>query len=200
MMKYLTLTAITVMFCLALSSPKSFATTDAMEPLLGEIKWVAFNFAPRGWAKCDGQILPINQNQALFSLLGTMYGGDGRTSFALPELRGRLMMHEGHGPGLSVRSLGQRSGSENSTLSSSELPSHNHVSYASSERASNTNPQNGVIGTPSRSRIFSNQAPLATMDPSTIDSAGNSQAHTNMAPSNTLNCIIALQGIFPARN
>jgi microcystin-dependent protein len=199
-MKYLTLKTAAAIFYFGLFSPTTFATTDAMEPLLGEMKWVAFNFAPRGWAKCDGQILPINNYQALFALLGTTYGGDGRTTFALPELRGRLMMHAGNGPGLSEQRLGQRGGNESSTLTNNELPNHSHGSYASSERASNTNPQSGVLGTPSRSRVFSNEIPLVTMDTSTIDSSGNNQTHTNMAPSNTLNCIIALQGLFPSRS
>jgi len=166
-----------------------------MEPFLAEIILFAGNFAPRGWALCQGQILPINQNQALFSLLGTTYGGDGRTSFALPDLRGRVPIHPGHGPGLSNYDLGQKGGTETNTLTPNQLPSHNH-SIGAAEEATATDPSGGyVAGT--GAAAFSASADVQLKP---TNNAGGGQAINNMQPFNCLNYIISLQGVFPSRN
>ncbi|ABM04357.1 phage Tail Collar domain protein [Psychromonas ingrahamii 37] len=178
----------------------SYATTDAIQPLLGEIKWVGFNFAPRDWAFCDGQLLPIAHNTALFALIGTIYGGDGITTFALPELRSRVMIHKGRGAGLSNRAIGQKAGEERVVLSPAELASHNHLLKGSSSSANSTLPQDGTPATLRRSRIYNAMLPDVDMDITALANAGGRQSHDNVAPSLTLNCIIALEGIFPSRN
>jgi microcystin-dependent protein len=175
------------------------ASKAGVEPFVGEISWVPYNFAPRGWAFCDGQILQIAQNTALFSLLGTTYGGDGRTTFALPDVRSRMMVHAGQGPGLSPRQLGQKGGEENVTLSAAEMPSHNHSQNASTGNPTSASPDNNVLASPRRTRIYDNQANV-TMAANTIGAVGGSQAHNNMPPYTVLHCIIALQGIYPSRN
>jgi len=164
------------------------------EPFLAEIRLVGFNFAPRGWAFCDGQILPINQNQSLFSLLGTTYGGDGRTSFALPELRGRAAMHKGD----SIQQ-GDRSGSENHTLTIAELPNHSGALMASSDQAISTSPQKNVLASKPRrgTTAFTDQSTSAGLAGLTT---GGGQAHNNMQPYLAVNHIIALSGLFPSRN
>lgn len=178
----------------AFVSTNAFSTTDSMDPLLGEMKWVAFNFAPRGWTTCDGQILPIANNQALFSLIGTIYGGDGRTTFALPDLRGRLMLHDSDD-----YRLGSRGGEESNTLTIANLPSHTHSLSGSSARANSTLPDDRSPANTSRTKLYGNGAIDKTMDGDTISATGGSQPHNNMMPSTTLNCIIALQGRFPPR-
>ena len=180
------------------------------EPFIGEIRVFGFNFAPRGWAMCDGQLLPINQNQALFSLLGTIYGGDGRTTFALPDLRGRAAMHMGHGPGLSSRPLGQKSGTENNTLSVNQLPSHNHVVTATARckhTAGNTNDAVGHVWADdagAASATYSDLAPDNNMSSAAIEttcsSVGGGQSVNNMQPFQVVNYCIALEGLFPSRN
>lgn len=183
-------------------TPNSQAAS--MEPILGEIKMVGFNFAPVGWAICNGQLLPIAQNSALFSLLGTTYGGDGRTTFALPDLRGRVPINQGQGPGLSQRVIGEILGEENHTLTSTEMPAHTHpvtVNPAcSAEDASNGSPVGQVPAT-STTPAYTSPA-TGTMAPSsgTAGIAGGSQPHNNMQPSLTVNFIIALQGIYPSRS
>lgn len=155
-----------------------------------------FNFAPRSWAFCDGQLLPISQNTALFSLLGTTYGGDGRTTFALPDLRGRVPLHEGTGPGLSSYLLGQKGGLENVTLTTAQIPAHTHSPQCSSDDPNSGSPANGfpaAVGTPIYSTT-QNASMGAT------GSAGGSQSHENRPPYLALNFCIALQGIFPSRN
>lgn len=184
----------------AIMSSKVYATTDSSSPLLGEIKWVAFNFAPRGWASCDGQILPINSNQALFSLLGTTYGGDGRTSFALPDLRGRAMVHEGQGPGLSYRLLGSEGGTERHTLTAAELPVHSHSASAASGDATSVLPIGRASADTRRGDIYAAGPADTDLNAAAIAASGGSLAHENMMPRNTLHCIIALQGQFPSRN
>lgn len=174
-------------------------TTSANQPFIGEVAWVPYNFAPRGWAFCDGQLLPIASNTALFSLLGTTYGGDGRTTFGLPDVRSRTLIHEGHGPGLTSRPLGQKGGEESVTLNESQMPSHTHTQMASSGSATDTSPAGNVLASPSRTRIYDDTANVA-MDGSVIGNAGGNLPHNNMQPYTTLNCIIALQGIFPSRN
>lgn len=170
------------------------------DPFIGEVQWFAGNFAPRGWALCDGQLLSIASNQALFSILGTIYGGDGRTTFALPEVRGRTLIHAGNGPGLSSRSLGGKSGTENETLYINEMPVHTHTLSASSGAASAIAPANNVLASPGRTRLYESGTANTSMHSSSIDNTGGGQSHNNMQPYNTLNCIIALQGTFPSRN
>ena len=170
------------------------------EPFLAEIRIFGFNFAPRGWALCDGQILPINQNQSLYSLLGTTYGGDGRTTFALPDLRGRVPIHVGASDGRNYQ-LGQKAGEETHTLSVSEMPQHGHAAQASSAGADSPLAANDVLATTSAVDIYvDNPSSLAAMRNAAIRPAGGSQAHENMQPFLALNFCIALQGLFPSRN
>src|SRR2546425_10960216 len=166
------------------------------EPFLSEIRIRSFVFPPKGWALCDGQLLPINQNQALFSLLGTTYGGDGRVNFALPDLRARVPIHMGSG-----HTLGERGGEQAHTLSSSELPTHTHVANATSIAATAGNPANNRLLSKSvQSALYANASNLVAMDPQTIAPVGGSQAHLNMQPFLVLNFCIALQGVFPSQN
>lgn len=168
-------------------------------PFVGEIRWVGFNFAPRGWAFCDGQLLAISQNDALFSLLGTIYGGDGRTTFGLPDLRGRAPVHMGSGPGLTPRNIGAKGGQENVTLSSTQLPAHPHTLKASSASASYGTAAGAILASKRRTRIYSSGTPNADMASNTLTTVGGNQSHNNMPPYRTLNCIIALTGIYPSR-
>jgi microcystin-dependent protein len=165
------------------------------EPFLAEIRMVGFNFAPRGWAFCDGQILPINQNQSLFSLLGTTYGGDGRTSFALPDLRGRTPVHFGQG-----YALGQKIGAETHTLTANEMPQHTHTLRASSLVADSAVPTGHALAAGTTPEGYRRPEDLAAMRAGTISSAGASQAHQNMQPFLAVHFCIALQGLFPSRN
>jgi len=174
----------------------------AQEPFLGQMTFWAGNFAPRGWALCDGQILPINQYQALYSLLGTTYGGDGRTTFALPDMRGRSPVHAGSGPGLTPRQLGAKLGSEFNTLTVGQLPSHNHTGdLKATSTASNTTSANGAAlatGGAYAGRASLDQTMAAGS--AVTGNTGGGQQVNNLQPSTVLNCIIALQGIFPSRN
>jgi microcystin-dependent protein len=161
------------------------------EPFLSEIRIMSFVFPPKGWALCNGQLLPINQNQALFSLLGTTFGGDGRVNFALPDLRGRTPIHVG-----SSHTLGERGGEQAHTLNISELPTHTHVANASGANAGvNTGAGNYLA---SSNNAYSTPINLTSISPSTITNVGGSQAHLNMQPFLTLSFCIALQGIFPS--
>lgn len=164
------------------------------EPFLSEIRLMSFGFAPKGWALCNGQLLPINQNQALFSLLGTTYGGDGRVNFALPDLRGRAPIHVGSG-----HTLGERGGEQSHTLSIAELPTHTHQLNGTNTAASLDTPGGNLLGQPSIN-AYGGPASLGAMNPGTIANAGGSQAHLNMQPFLTINFCIALQGIFPSPN
>jgi microcystin-dependent protein len=163
----------------------------AETPFMGELKLVAFNFPPKGWAQCDGQELQINQNQALFALLGTTYGGNGRTTFCLPDMRGRTPIHRG-----SANIQGEAGGEEAHRITQSEMPAHNHVVMA-------TNSQ-GNSGDPSYlakvSQTYGPAAGLTSIEPSTITTVGGSQVHNNLPPLLALNWCIALQGIFPSRD
>jgi microcystin-dependent protein len=178
------------------------------EPFLGQISIVGFNFAPRGWAFCDGQILPINQNPSLYSLLGTTYGGDGRTSFALPDLRGRIPLHEGQGPGLSPRTLGQKGGHEQVTLTTAEMPSHNHAvtarMRAEGRPGSLTDPTGNMLASGTGIYRANAAAEDVDMDPAMIavtqQNTGGGQPFITMGPYLALNFIIALQGLFPSRS
>jgi microcystin-dependent protein len=163
------------------------------EPFLSEIRIMSFVFAPKGWALCDGQLLPINQNQALFSLLGTTFGGDGRVNFALPDLRGRTPIHVGSG-----HTLGERGGEQAHTLSIAEIPTHVHVAQASSAAGTTNIPTNNVLA--SANNLWTAPNNLTPMLPATLTNVGGSQAHLNMQPFLTLNLCIALQGIFPSPN
>ena len=185
--------------CFLFSLSASTTVTYADEPFIGEMRWFAGNFAPRGWAFCDGQILQISQNSALFSILGTTYGGDGRTTFGLPDMRGRGMFHEGTGPGLSPHSLGQKAGNETETLNVTQQPTHGHTLRADSSGGDSVLPNDRVISKVGRLRVFAN-SPDSDMGVSSIASTGGSQSHNNMQPYTTLSCIIALQGVFPSRN
>lgn len=164
------------------------------EPYIGEIKIVAFNFAPRFYATCDGQLLPINQNQALFSILGTTYGGNGVTTFALPEMRGRVPIHVS-----GQISLGARAGEENHTLTVNELPTHLHQLNASSQPDTLGVPTGNYMATQSATGAYANSA-NASMVGNEVTNAGASQPHNNMQPYLVMNIIIALSGIFPPRN
>ncbi|MGV6800950.1 MAG: phage tail protein [bacterium] len=174
-----------------------------MEPFLGEIKLVGFNFAPRGWAFCDGALLPINSNQALFSLLGTIYGGDGRTSFALPDMRGRVSMHKGQGPGLTQRNIGSRSGAETTTQTTATMATHSHpVTVHVVDDDATTNEANGASLANAVGNTYSTAAVDGTLSASSASSAnvGGGQAMNNMQPYLVVSYVIALQGIFPSRN
>jgi microcystin-dependent protein len=167
-------------------------------PFMSEIKLVAFNFAPKGWALCNGQLLPINQNQPLFSLLGTTYGGDGRTNFALPDLRGTAAMHQGAG-----YSLGQFVGQENHTLQLGETPTHTHYIKATSSAGSISKPLNAFPANAAPTQIYSSGASpqqSTAMSAAMVASYGGSQSHPNMQPYLVMTYIIALTGIFPSRN
>ena len=165
------------------------------EPFIGEVKIASFAFAPRGWALCNGQLLPINQNQALFSLLGTTYGGDGRVTFALPNLQGRVPIHTGDG-----HTLGERGGEQAHTLSIAELPEHTHVAQASTSAGTQNIPADNLVLSQRAAEIYREPSNLGVMVAGTVTSAGGSQAHLNMQPFLALNFCIALQGIFPSPN
>lgn len=170
------------------------------EPFLGEIRMAGFNFAPQGWAFCNGQILSISQNTALFSLLGTTYGGNGQTTFALPNLQSRVPMHFGQGPGLSPRTQGESAGSENITLLSTQMPAHNHIINGVSEQGDISNPQNAVLAiSDNGGNQYSTNNPNTTMKPQAVSVAGGNQPHDNMQPYLVVNFIIALEGIYPSR-
>ena len=162
------------------------------EPFLSEIRLFTFQFAPKGWALCNGQLLPINQNQALFSLLGTTYGGDGRVNFGLPNLQGRVPIHMGNG-----HTLGERGGEQAHTLSTSEIPTHVHALNATNSNGVVNNPNNNFIG--AVNNMFTQSQTLVGFDPTSVTNVGGSQAHPNMEPFLVLNFSIALQGIFPSQ-
>lgn len=170
-------------------------------PFLAEIRIFPFNFAPKGWAFCDGQILPLSQNTALFSLLGTTYGGDGKSNFALPNLQGSAPMHPGQGPGLSLHDLGETGGSDTVTLLESEIPSHSHSLMASALNANLNapNPNNSIARTSPQQLYMPTAPPLVSLADQTIAPAGGDQPHNNLMPYLTLNFCIALQGVFPPR-
>lgn len=164
------------------------------EPFLSEIRIFSFVFPPKGWALCNGQLLPINQNQALFSLLGTTYGGDGRVNFGLPDLQARVPMHVGSG-----HTLGELGGEQAHTLSTAETPSHTHPVFASSSLGNAATPGGNVLASPLNQTYRSPDAPVG-LDPASVTGVGGSQAHQNMQPFLTLSFCIALQGIFPSQN
>lgn len=170
------------------------------EPFVGEIRMFAGNFAPRGWAFCDGQLLAVSQNDALFSLLGTVYGGDGRTTFALPDMRGRIPVHMGQGPGLSNYALGTKGGAEGVTLAVSQLPSHNHTLQAASDAANRKDAQSNLLGRSTSINLYTGDAPEGALASAAISNAGGSQVHGNLMPFLCVHFIIALFGIYPSRH
>ncbi len=170
------------------------------DPFVAEIRIFPFNFAPKGWAWCDGQLLPLSQNTALFSLLGTTYGGNGKSNFALPDLQGRSPMHPGQGPGLSLHDLGESSGSETVSLLVSEIPAHSHTLRASSDDGELRAPSaNRVLARSTSGFAYSSTTPNAPMAPEALAPAGGDQPHNNLQPYLTFYFNIALQGVFPPR-
>lgn len=187
---------VSFIFCMSIS-----INSLAQDFFLGEIRWVAFNFAPSGWAFCNGQILPINSNQALFSLLGTTYGGNGTTSFALPNVSGRAMIHAGQGPGLSNYQLGTTGGQETVTLTEAQLPSHQHTLNGSTTTATEADPDGNLLATKQRTSLYTSDTTIENqveLNAQSVAATGGSQPHENRPPYITLNCIIALVGVFPS--
>lgn len=194
-----TITILGLLLCLSFSN----ATSAQQEGFIGEIKMFGGNFAPRGWAFCDGQLLSISQNTALFSILGTTYGGDGRTTFGLPDLRGRVPMHAGNGLGLSSYRIGQQGGVETTTITVANLPAHSHpyAAPAVSEDGNTSVPTDAVpAGTKVLDKEYSTGTPNTTMRGGTVGNTGGNQAINNMQPYGVINYIIALQGVFPSRS
>jgi microcystin-dependent protein len=169
------------------------------DPFVAEIRIFPFNFAPKGWAFCDGQLMPLSQNTALFSLLGTTYGGNGKSNFALPDIQGNAVMHPGQGPGLSLHDLGETGGSETVSLIESEIPGHSHAMTASQGDGNERGPAGQLLAT--GIGISQYQAPQSqtALAPTAVAPAGGDQPHNNMQPYLTLNFCIALQGVFPPR-
>ena len=181
----------------ALTSVPIKQATAGIEPYLGEIMWVGYLFCPLGWADANGQLLPISQNNVLFALYGTTYGGDGRINFALPDLRGRVSVHVGTGPGLSSYSLGQEGGDEQVTLADSEMPSHNH-SINASGGAISKNAAGSIPGSPKQKFYDAPVNATTTLDNSAVSNTGGGNAHENLPPYLTLRACVALQGEFPS--
>ena len=171
------------------------------DPFIAEIIMFGGNFAPRSWAFCNGQLLPIAQNTALFSLLGTTYGGDGQTTFGLPGLQGRAPMHPGRGPGLTPRNLGEKGGEETVTLTTTQIPNHTHTLTASSATAGDSAPEGNVLANATRrDDVYGPATNLGNMAASSVGNTGGNEAHENMQPSLAVNFIIALQGTYPSRS
>ncbi len=168
------------------------------EPFVGEIRMFAGNFAPRSWAFCDGQLLAVSQNDALFSLFGTIYGGDGRTTFGLPDMRGRIPIHQGTGPGLSDRRLGSQGGQENVSLTANQVGAHTHSFMAENAPAGDGSPAGNTVATATGANIYGSGAGSA-MSPSTITATGAGQPHTNLMPTLCVHFIVALFGVYPSR-
>jgi microcystin-dependent protein len=170
------------------------------EPFIGEIRLFPYDFAPRGWAFCNGQLLSISQNTALFALLGTTYGGDGRVTFALPDLRGRVAVSSGEGPGLSAYELGGAGGVESVTLSEAELPAHTHPVSVNGASSGSSKPTNRYLGRASGATAYASSSNGTTLNPDAVVPAGGSQPHENRPPHLALNYCIALAGLFPSRD
>ncbi len=170
------------------------------EPFVGEIRMFAGNFAPRGWALCDGQLLAVSQNDALFSLFGTIYGGDGRTTFGLPDLRGRIPLHQGQGAGLSARRLGSKGGEEKVTVTTNQLASHTHDLNANTAAATGSAPLGKVLAEPTQDRIYKQVDQSVDTASTSIADSGGSQPHSNLMPTLCIHFIVALVGIYPSRH
>ena len=170
------------------------------EPFIAEIRIFAGNFAPRGWAFCNGQLLPVSQNTALFSLIGTTYGGDGRTTTALPNLQGRAPMHPGRGPGLTTRRLGESGGSASVTLAEAQMPGHSHAATVYSRPGDQADPAGHSLAGSGERNVYTPPQNLTIMGANAVTAAGGSQPHNNMQPFLALNFIIALVGLYPSRS
>ena len=170
------------------------------EPYVGEIRMFAGTFAPRGWALCDGQLLSVTGNDALFSLLGTIYGGDGRATFGLPDLRGRIPLHQGSGPGLSPRKIGAEFGEQTETLAANEVASHSHSVQVSSAGGTQNNPAGSYVAASPTVRVYRPGVPTDALDSAAVTPTGGGQSHDNMMPFLCVTFIIALVGVFPSRN
>ena len=170
------------------------------EPFVGEIRMFAGNFAPNGWAYCDGQLLAVSQNDALFSLYGTIYGGDGRTTFGLPDLRGRVPIHAGSGPGLSTRNLGAKAGAENVTLTTNQLPSHTHPVKGTNDAGNSTEPAGRLPASSTTIDLYVSTAPTVDFNASAVPAVGGSSSHNNLMPYLCIHFIIALFGVYPSRS
>ena len=171
-----------------------------MTPFVGEIRLFAGNFAPNGWLFCNGAQLPISENEVLFQLIGTTYGGDGQETFNIPDLQGRLPVHQGQGPGISQSyQMGESFGVEQVTLSTQQIPSHNHAFLASTASGSSANAANNVLAVPSDIRMYIRDVPNTTFPPTMLDPIGGSQPHDNMTPALVINYIISLFGVFPSQ-
>lgn len=174
-----------------------------MEPYVGELRLFAGTYAPRGWAFCDGRVLPVSENDALFSLIGTVYGGDGRTTFALPDLRGRIPLGQGQGRGLSERVVGQSFGTETVTLLATQMPAHNHRLSASRTEAVSPSPADAVFASNASNKFYapnSGSAPQESLAPRSVAAVGGNQPHNNIMPGTAIHYIIALFGIYPSQN
>jgi microcystin-dependent protein len=169
------------------------------EPFVGEIRMVGFNFPPVGWAFCDGQLLPISENDVLFTLIGTTYGGDGQTTFALPDLQGRMPIHQGQGPGTSNYTIGEKAGVETVTLTTNQIPAHTHPPLAQTQAGNQPSPQNNVWASSSLNQFQPPSANTA-MNTQLISATGGSQPHDNMMPFLTISFIISLFGVFPSQS
>ena len=170
------------------------------DPYIGEIRMFAGNFPPNGWAFCDGQEIPISENDALFTLIGTTYGGDGQSTFRLPDLQGRVPVHQGTGPGLSTYTIGEKAGVETVTLTTQQIPSHPHAWFASKGGGGSNTPQNNVTATPPVAKLYRTGTPSDPMSPKVIQPAGGSQPHENLQPYLTISFIISLFGVFPRQS
>lgn len=183
-----------------LSLPSS-AHADASSPFIGEISCGGWNFCPSGWAECAGQLFPIAENEALFALIGTTYGGDGQSTFALPNIQGRTMVHQGQGPGLSNRQLGETGGVETVTLTTSQMPVHNHALVAHTGTEKSASPTNRIAGPASAAApVYTSTAANTTLAAGAVGTSGGSQPHNNLQPYLASKCCIALFGIFPSQN
>ena len=193
----------TIRFILAFAVLGVFAlpqNANASDPFIGEVRVFPYNFAPRNWALCNGQLLSVSQNTALFSLLGTTYGGDGRTTFGLPNLQGRVALHPGRGPGLTLRQLGERGGVETVTLTEAQMPNHNHQAMASKNYADSEYARYGTWAKKERTKLYKTGVPNTTMGQNALYNYGGSQPHNNMPPYLTMGYYIALEGTYPPRN
>lgn len=171
-----------------------------MAPFIGEIRLFAGSFAPAGWAFCDGQILPISENDTLFNLIGTTYGGDGQETFALPDLRGRLPIHMGQGPGITQNyQISEIFGTEQVTLTTQQIPSHNHAFLVSTASGTGTNANGKAVAVPSDIRMYIRDTPATNFPANMLNPVGGSQPHENMSPALTISFIISLYGIFPSQ-
>ena len=202
MSKFLTRAGCAAAAALSLMGLHGAASAQASDPFLGQIMCAGFNFEPRGWAELNGQLLSIAQNTALFALLGTQYGGNGQTTFALPDMRGRVLMHAGQGPGLTLRDQGESAGAEQVTLNNAQLPAHTHTvtPQGSPSDATLMSPANGVPATKARTTLYAPGPGTVPMSPVLTSPAGSNSPVPVMQPYLTVRCFIAMQGVFPSRN